>query len=410
MDLHFWFPPVQIYRNIWTPWIIYFNFAEIFGPRGVGVTGASQALALVDFQNFIAKTINLHEYFTTIYCTRYLLKLCCIRACIVLKCFSSERDAEMAKKFDSSSHKLVDISDKAHQPKSLVFPKRKCGIKDRCFQRDWFEKWSWLHYNELNDVAYCFTCTKVIKEKKVKTGNIDACFVSSGFTNWKDATWAFKRHEVSDAHKAAVDAIVTILKITKDIGTALSEGYKREVETNCQMLLKIISIVLFLCRQGLPLRGHGDDSDSNFMQALKFQNEADTAAISSWIEKKRDKFTSPQIQNEIIKSMSLRVLRNIITSIQSVPFFTIMIDETTDCTNKEQAVVVIRWVDDSLSVHEEFIGLHEVENIKANTLVRVNLSVHKIRGPCYDGSSNMSGLRNGVRGKSIVYPLLWAYT
>ena len=25
-------PPVQIYQNIWTPQIIYFNFAEIFGP------------------------------------------------------------------------------------------------------------------------------------------------------------------------------------------------------------------------------------------------------------------------------------------------------------------------------------------------------------------------------------------
>ena len=123
----------------------------------------------------------------------------------------------------------------------------------------------------------------------MKTGNIDACFVFSGFTNWKDATCAFKRHEVSDEHKAAVEAIVTIPKTTKDIGTALSEGYKQEVETNRQMLLKIISIVRFLCRQGLPLRGHGDDSDSNFMQALKFQNKADTAAISSWIEKKRDK-------------------------------------------------------------------------------------------------------------------------
>ena len=35
----------------------------------------------------------------------------------------------MAKKFDSSSHKLVDIGDKAHQPESLVFPKRKDGVK-----------------------------------------------------------------------------------------------------------------------------------------------------------------------------------------------------------------------------------------------------------------------------------------
>ena len=310
----------------------------------------------------------------------------------------------MAKKFDSSFHKLVDISDKAHQPKSLVFPKQKFGVKDRCFQRDWFEKWPWLHYNELDDSAYCFICAKAIKEKKVKTGNMDACFISTGYTNWKDATCAFKRHEASDAHKAAIEAIVTIPKTTKDIGTALSEGYKCEVAINRQMLLRIISIVRFLCRQGLPLRGHGDDSDSNFLQTLKFQNETDAAALSSWLEKKHNKFTSPQIQNEIIKAMSLRLLRNIISSIQAAPFFTIMIDETTDCTNKEQAVVVIRWVDDSLSVHKEFLGLHEVENIEANTLVsaiedtllRANLSIQKIRGQCYHGSSNMSGLRNGV--------------
>ena len=139
------------------------------------------------------------------------------------------------------------------RPKLLVFPKRKCGIKDRCFQCNWFEKWSWLHYDELNEAAYCFTCTKAIREKKVNTGTIDACFVSSGFTNWKDATYAFKRHEVSNAHKAGIEAIVIIPKTTKDIGTTLFEGYKQEVETNHQMLPKIISIIRFLCRQGLPL-------------------------------------------------------------------------------------------------------------------------------------------------------------
>ena len=51
-----------------------------------------------------------------IYSMRYLLKLRCIRACIVLKYFS----AEMAKQIDSSSHKLVEIGDKTHQPKLLV--------------------------------------------------------------------------------------------------------------------------------------------------------------------------------------------------------------------------------------------------------------------------------------------------
>ena len=91
----------------------------------------------------------------------------------------------MAKKFDSTYHELVDIDDKAHQPKSLVFPKHKFGIKERCFQREWFNKWPWLHYNELDDSAFCFICTKAIKEKKAKTGNMDDCFIFSWYTKWR---------------------------------------------------------------------------------------------------------------------------------------------------------------------------------------------------------------------------------
>ena len=67
---------------------------------------------------------------------------------------------------------------------------------------------------------------KAIKEKKVTTGNIDEWFVSSKFTNLKDPTCVLKSYEVSYAHKAAIEGIVTILKTTKDTGTALSEGYK----------------------------------------------------------------------------------------------------------------------------------------------------------------------------------------
>ena len=37
-------------------------------------------------------------------------------------------------------------------------------------------------------------------------------------------------------------------------------------------------------------------------------------------------------------------------------FGTVMVDETTDCSNKEQAVSVFRWVDDDLTAHQEFIA------------------------------------------------------
>lgn len=65
-----------------------------------------------------------------------------------------------------------------------------------------------------------------------------------------------------------------------------------------------------------------------------------------------------------------------------------MVDETTDCSTKEQVVVCFHWVDDDLNVHEEFIGLHLVDKINADTLVavikdallRLNLTLGKVRG------------------------------
>ena len=48
-----------------------------------------------------------------------------------------------------------------------------------------------------------------------------------------------------------------------------------------------------------------------------------------------------------------------------------MIDETTDSSNREQVVVCIRWVDDQLEPHEEFIALYKVDDICSSTLVSV---------------------------------------
>ena len=73
--------------------------------------------------------------------------------------------------------------------------------------------------------------------------------------------------------------------------------------------------------------------------------------------------TAPDMQNEILKTMALQVvLRQVVESICSAPFLTIMVDETTDVSNAEQVVVCFRWVDSNLEPHEEFIGLYQVES------------------------------------------------
>ena len=80
-----------------------------------------------------------------------------------------------------------------------------------------------------------------------------------------------------------------------------------------------------------------------------------------------------------------------------------MADEVTDSSNKEQVVVYFRSVDD-FQPTEDFVGLHHVESINADALVRclkdtmlrMNLSIHNCRAQCYDGAANMCGSRSGA--------------
>ena len=103
-----------------------------------------------------------------------------------------------------------------------------------------------MHYNGENDSAYCYVCIKAKKEKKIrKTGNMDASFISRGFTGWKDACCVFRKHEVSQFHRSAVEAVVVLPLTTRDIGEPLCKRHSKEKAENGAMLLKIISSCCF---------------------------------------------------------------------------------------------------------------------------------------------------------------------
>lgn len=45
--------------------------------------------------------------------------------------------------------------------------------------------------------------------------------------------------------------------------------------------------------------------------------------------------------------------------------------QLTDISNQEQVTLFLRWVSDTLEVHEEFLGLYHVPTIDAETLTSV---------------------------------------
>lgn len=68
---------------------------------------------------------------------------------------------------------------------------------------------------------------------------------------------------------------MTLPKQTKDIAQALAGARATQQKLNRDCLVKIFSTIRFLARQGLAYRGHGDNSESNFRQALILKREDD---------------------------------------------------------------------------------------------------------------------------------------
>ena len=149
-------------------------------------------------------------------------------------------------------------------------------------------------------------------QKKITSlGTGDLAFVSRGYCNWKDATGekgAFNTHQKSATHKGAVEVIFTLPATTGNVGEMLSRAHARERLENRDYLLKLFQNIRFLSRQGIALRGH-DDANSNFIQLLQLRS-IDDSKILEYLTSKTDKYTSHQIQNEMLQVMALRILRD----------------------------------------------------------------------------------------------------
>lgn len=295
------------------------------------------------------------------------------------------------------------MPDEAFQPTHIAFPRRQFGVSapvNRSFQAAWFNRFKWLHYDVGQDSAYCFVCCKAVKERKVKLSSYaEESFLVKGFTNWKDATRIFARHENCEFHQISAAALANRV----NVGDMLSKQAATEKQQNRQYLLKVLTSIRFLARQGLPFRGDGDETDSNLHQLLLLRGD-DYPPIHQFLERQQLKYTAHEVQNELLSIMSQQILRGIALQIQKAVYFTVMIDETSDCSNKEQVVLVFRWVSEDLVAHEEFIGLYLTESITSaalvaiieDTILRMNIKLEHCRGQCYDGASAMTGVKNGV--------------
>ena len=265
-----------------------------------------------------------------------------------------------------------------------------------------FER-NWLCYSKMSSCVYCFVC---------KLMSLSVSKLTSGFNDWKHAHELISSHENSKPHIDAMAAICA-RKSLNQIGSNLVEQYENEVKYWRQVLLRVVSVVQFLCVRGLPFRGRneliGSSNNGNYLGILELLSQYDTF-LAEYISKHANtgrghtSYLSSTISEDVIELMGEKVLSVIVNEVKSAKYFSISVDSTPDIMHVDQLTVIVRYVLPSGPVERfiTFIPMFShtgsvIANIIIQFLERNDIKIQDFRGQSYDNASNMSGKYNGVQ-------------
>ena len=319
----------------------------------------------------------------------------------------------------SRDHKYLILMSET-DPNPMVYPRSKQpGSKTfRQFQPEWLRQYPWLHYSKFADGVFCRACA--LFAPPMIGGQSRGQFVKKPFNSWANRSQKMHTHAKLEYHVTAMVQMSEFLarhrNPSKAVHTKLNMEARKILETNQKVIESLLKIVMLCGRQGLALRGHRDDAiiwedesashgnQGNFAELDRFRAETDEILRNHLHNApKNAKYTSKTIQNELITVIGDQIRSDIMEEACKAKFFSIIADEVTDTSNKEQLSFSIRFVSDDIK--EVFIDFLAVERITGEVLAEqilkyINsscLSLSDLRGQCYDGGSNMSGARKGCR-------------
>ncbi|XP_060063626.1 zinc finger MYM-type protein 1-like [Ylistrum balloti] len=288
------------------------------------------------------------------------------------------------------------------------FPQRKVHGRERRFNYTWLKEHPWMRYSVSKDSVYCVHCfifgDKSGKERPFR----------SPVDDWINLSTYVKRHEAENSPhhgcQISADHFIDIMTGKDDsIVSKLDSSHKADVNKNRHILKKIIEVLLLCGRQNIAIRGHTEEK-SNFWAILNVLC-ADDLVVQDHISNPNAqlKYTSPDIQNELIEILASHVTKAITLQIKESPYIAVLADECTDKSTKEQLSVCVRYLDTTengeICVKEDFLCFIHVKSIKGEDLApeiiqalrNFGLDIAKLRAQGYDGASNMSGKFRGVQ-------------
>lgn len=276
----------------------------------------------------------------------------------------------------------------------------------RYFRREWLSDYEWIAYSEKLKGVLCKYC--VLFKPAIKRG-VQGAFIVREFTDFKHFHESAKKHIKSEWHCSSVLKANNFVKTFSGQNPTVLDLFcnqeRQIIEENRKKLIPIISTILLCGKRDLALRGK--EQDGNFEELLKFRVESGDKILENHLAtcSKTAKYTSHQIQNQLIELCGSVIRQHIINEVSESVAFSVLADETADIAGKEQLSIGIRYLDSSNVVNEHFLGFTELKAMDAqtissailNTLRALKLNLNNLVGLGFDGCSTMAGKENGVQ-------------
>ena len=159
-----------------------------------------------------------------------------------------------------------------------------------------------------------------------------------------------------------------------DFGVLFSEIQRftllqQQIAKNRNIMSSLFKTVLFCGRNNIALRGKRDDDPTNeslqgnFQALLYFRVDSGDTVLQEHLKTSARNVTyvSKTIQNEMINTVGKYLTDQITREVRESKYFSLIADEATDVSNKENRSLVIRFVDKNQTIREEFTGFHLCE-------------------------------------------------
>ncbi len=215
-------------------------------------------------------------------------------------------------------------------------------LKTRLCPPSIFATYPFVSYCKSSGCISCFYC-RIAHDKGLTTSchSGELAFCSNTFCDWKKCYEKIKKHSKCNFHKESLERATALLNSKDSIAHQLDRHIKSEQEMNRKCLLKVISSLKYLARQGEAIRGH-TDVKSNLIQLLNLRAE-DVPELVTWLDNKS--YMGHEGFNEILEINGNTVVRSIVNDIGAAGYFSLIADESRDISNKEQLCCVLRWVE-----------------------------------------------------------------